>query len=83
MSINLRRILSVVGNSSVDCRKQQKQRKTQTTPTPDRFYLRLRFMLDGLLAKAKAHFTNIPNTNGIYDALEVPVMRRLLIELLN
>jgi hypothetical protein len=39
----------------VDCRKQQKRRKTQATPTPDRFYLRLRFMLDGLLAKAKAH----------------------------
>jgi hypothetical protein len=40
-------------------------------------------MLNGLLAKAEAHFKNIPNANGIYDALEVPVMRRLLIELLN
>jgi hypothetical protein len=47
------------------------------------FYLRLRFMLDGLLAKAKAHFTNIANTNRIYDALAVPVMRQLHITLLN
>jgi len=40
-------------------------------------------MLDGQPAKARAYFTKVANTNGIFDAVEIPVARRLLVTLQN
>ena len=47
------------------------------------FYFGLRAMLDGQPAKARAYFTKVANTNGIFDAVEIPVARRLLVTLQN
>ncbi|MBT5496545.1 MAG: hypothetical protein HOK54_12440 [Alphaproteobacteria bacterium] len=47
------------------------------------FYFGLRAMLDGLPAKARAGFTKVANTDGIFDAVEIPVARRLLVILPN
>lgn len=47
------------------------------------FYFGLRAMLDGQLAKAWTQFARVVNTNGIFDAVEIPVARRLLATLPN
>jgi lipoprotein NlpI len=47
------------------------------------FYFGLRAMLDDQPTKARRQFTRVANTNGIFDAVEIPVARRLLATLPN
>lgn len=47
------------------------------------FYFGLRAMLDCQPAEARAYFSKAANTNGIFDAAEIPVARRLLVTLQN
>lgn len=80
-------IRSVIGPSKeasewkfpIDKNKERLKRRQMQAD----FYFGLAAMLNGQLAKAQKQLTRVANTKGIFDAVEIPVARRLLVTSLN